>query len=790
MIEVQPELDGGRLSPRDIVQRRQKNEWDLALVQRDEVWKEDRIRLLLDSLIMDYPIGSLLFCQIERPGSAVIGMGAGPSGVRPMRSGVPQLVDGQQRIFAIFSIFTGQGYGRFYLNPFREPSRDAGYIVWRRFDPILDISTEGFDERLAEPVADRERYIDLSNWMSIDERLKSEIDAARVGEIVRMLDGQFRLPHSEEWRSQIASRLEQVRAAWLHASIPMILAKVREPEDVLEVFTRVNRGGAPVSGNDLYFAAVKTFWHDPQLSKPGEQSAHTALKEIADATGGLLDIYGALSLVSRLALAGLGLSDMVPVSVDRLSRANKGPILRSMKAIAPTVARSSRWFTDALRRHTRLGFALTMTRQQIWEEVFAFVVASSAEREWTASDVADVEEYALGTTLFGYQQVLGDAFRRDAFSVALAAGGRDSRMPVHEVIGVAHGRRPKLERGRQRVRGITALDERLALARSNPGLLVALAQRLPLDWTHLDLDHVLAAANQSRFRLPRGFGRRYAEEHTYLNWPGNFWFLDSSANRSVQELPPREKFAQLRKWAVSDPDGKGRIGPGSHSAMTDGDLEKFEDLGDALAPLSGIPLEDRPPQIREVGSQVSDAIRRRTEQLLNAALQTFPGVAHFAADADVQVAEVPDHPAILASRLGINHLLGAFGLDPESLSTARQRATERIYARRDALRVALSERVLELAEVEESWIWPRTRKPNPGSWIAFRLRGGHTIELGLHWSPEFGERLLVKAYPKTVDKLFSDFDQIPLGESIEATDAEIVEAFARHIIELQRSHPQ
>ena len=78
----------------------------------------------------------------------------------------------------------------------------------------------------------------------------------------------------------------------------------------------------------------------------------------------------------------------------------------------------------------------------------------------------------------------------------------------------------------------------------------------------------------------------------------------------------------------------------------------------------------------------------------------------------------------------------------------------------------------------------RSRKPHPASWTAFRLRGGHTIELGLHWSPEFGERLLVKAYPKTVEKLFSDFDHLPLGESIEASDAEIVEAFARHVIEL------
>ena len=81
-------------------------------------------------------------------------------------------------------------------------------------------------------------------------------------------------------------------------------------------------------------------------------------------------------------------------------------------------------------------------------------------------------------------------------------------------------------------------------------------------------------------------------------------------------------------------------------------------------------------------------------------------------------------------------------------------------------------------------------KPQPASWIAFQLRGGHTIELGLHWSAEFGERLLVKAYPKTVDKLFSETRSHPPGRIDRSQRRRIVEAFARHVMELQRSHPQ
>ncbi|WP_292836818.1 DUF262 domain-containing protein [Microbacterium sp.] len=581
-------IEGGRLAPRDIVRRRIENAWDLALVQRDEVWKEDRIRLLLDSLIMGYPVGSLLFCQIDRPGMASIPLGGGQAAVRQAETSNPQLVDGQQRVFAIYSIFTGRGYGRFYLNAFRDPSRDAGYILWRRFDPVLDTEVDGFNEREAEPIADRDRYVDLSNWLSLGELIEAEIDNSRVAAVVSILDYQFRLPDDATARTAIAARLESVRAAWLRKSIPMISASVRDPEDVLEVFSRVNRGGAPVSGNDLYFAAVKTFWHDPELSAPGETSAHAALKGIADATGGLLDVYGALSLLSRLALAGIGLSDMVPVNVDRLSKANKRPILRSMKSTAPLVAKAVQRFTAVLHEHTRMGYALKMTRTQLWEDVFGWVVASDAEREWTEGDISQVEEYVLGATLFGYQQVLGDAFRRDAFAVALNAGSAGREFPTREIIGVAHGRYPKLKRGRQQVRGLLNADERLEVARSAPHLLVAFSQQLPLGVGSVDWDHVVAAENQSRFRLPPGFGRRYAPTHTYLNWPGNFWFLDSSANRSVQEMPPREKFVRLREWALSDPRGKGRIGPDLNAGISGAHLKAFEALGTELASLTNV----------------------------------------------------------------------------------------------------------------------------------------------------------------------------------------------------------
>ncbi len=57
------------ISVRDLVRAQlglDEDPWELALVQRDLVWKQDRMVGLLDSLLAGYPIGSLLLCRVEQ----------------------------------------------------------------------------------------------------------------------------------------------------------------------------------------------------------------------------------------------------------------------------------------------------------------------------------------------------------------------------------------------------------------------------------------------------------------------------------------------------------------------------------------------------------------------------------------------------------------------------------------------------------------------------------------------------------------------------------------------------
>ena len=86
-------------SVRDLVRPQlglEEDPWELALVQRDLVWKQDRMVGLLDSLLAGYPIGSLLLCRVRRETDARQ-LGSSQGQERRVAAGTPQLVDSKQR---------------------------------------------------------------------------------------------------------------------------------------------------------------------------------------------------------------------------------------------------------------------------------------------------------------------------------------------------------------------------------------------------------------------------------------------------------------------------------------------------------------------------------------------------------------------------------------------------------------------------------------------------------------------------------------------------------------------
>jgi hypothetical protein len=631
-------------SVRDLVRsqlRLDDDPWELALVQRDLVWKQDRMVGLLDSLLAGYPIGSLLLCRVEQE-TDTRPLGTSQGQERRVAARTPQLVDGQQRAHALFSIFTGKGHGRFYLSLTRDWDRSLNYIEWR---PRLD-ETHAEDE----PALDDEEpipsdYADLSKWAEVADEVCSSLSESTLDDVISKLTNGLAPPTEAGARRAIVRRLERLCRAWQEKRIPVITATVDGPEDILEVFTRVNRGGAQVSGNDLYFAAVKTFWHDPSVSDDASITAKAALSSVELASAKFLDTWGALSLVSRLALVGLREGDMVPLKVDRVSRANKAHIIRALRAVAPVVAERIEPFIRVLRANSKLKQGLRYVHPYLWEEVFAWVVTSNrSASEWSAEHVPAVETYLLGASLFSYPQVLGDSYRRDALAVALAAGAASEVFPTSRLLATARWRGEDLRRGRSVVLPATALVE---IAKRNRALVIAAAQGLHDEVDGLDLDHVLASDWKNRkFRLPRGSGRRYRQEAAHFNDPGNLWQIDLSANRAVQEMFPTEKFKTLEDWPA---DGLGRVAASRNSGIEPEHLETFKKIGSLL----------EADKVEEAAPLFAALIQSRNEWLARRLVLEWPSsppITWFASDTEVPPEDVPPVPETVSLVLGIDHI--------------------------------------------------------------------------------------------------------------------------------------
>src|SRR4051812_9295825 len=205
--------------------------WRLALVQRHLVWDEVRMAHLLDSLLAGYPIGGLLLCRV-RSGSHVLVEQDGTRRAVEAGAGTWQLVDGQQRVNALVSIFTENArFGRFFLDMTkvrvpeevvlrrRDRRRELDYIVWRPDD-----------EAGADDLEGRDHYIDLSRvhaWanaqgqtavsLSADMLIEGSHDTASV---LRSSDPSFDADTADEGLRIATARTRRLLRAWADESIP------------------------------------------------------------------------------------------------------------------------------------------------------------------------------------------------------------------------------------------------------------------------------------------------------------------------------------------------------------------------------------------------------------------------------------------------------------------------------------------------------------------------------------------------------------------------------------------
>lgn len=764
------ELVRRRLSPTD--------RWNLALVQRAEVWDELRMRHLLDSLLADYPIGAILLSTVREQSRELVIQPDGKRSESDAASGSWQVLDGQQRINAMFSVFTDKGnYGRFLLNMVMErpsPAPAQGRAAKERAVPHIRHLQHADDETDA-----RQRHLDLSGWAAWAEERgdlrEVRIDASTVGGLLAELDSAFSAELGPD-EAQTASRtLQRLVRAWTKRSVPILRAEMDTPLDVLEVFSRINLGGVDIAGVDVYFAGVKTFWRDAEVRV--DQVLHDAPV--------LRNRLGVLRFLSRLASRALGYGDVLPLTVDRLA-GKKGDLLRAALAeitesdsvVRERLTAFVSWYVES----SELGYVLRQVKSELWDDVLAWAVASlRSDSAWFEENRKALDAYLLGATIFRYSPVLGDAFRRIAFHEALQAGASGEPFPLSEILAVVRAKtRLRGSRG-SAVSGMSSPADVEKLATRNGWILTALAQRIPYQLKEeddFDWDHIFPKAQAHRMWIPGLLGRRrHHPDRHLINSTGNFWALNSSANRSLQDLAGREKFNRLLKW-LRDDQAWG-VWDQVRWSISEQEIENFIVVNDKL--------NGDPDSIDEAMVIFKATVSARSQRLLDQALTRFPELRAMADDPAAPLHDATAKARDYREAIGLK--VGDLTLEAVDRSEARERLRERARS----CGAVIEMRLTDEGVLERSWRWePNGTGLGEAAFAAFELAGGNCIELMFKWEAAIGARLEVKAYPKygrsSKPNQYPEFAEVSLGIPWASPDEAVIEAFLGLVKRVQFIH--
>lgn len=766
------------VSVKDLVRHRldDADRWQLQLVQRDVVWDQVRVRQLLDSLLRGYPIGSILLCRVLE--------GSVTKGGHDVDSDAPLILDGQQRINALYSAFTEHGtYGSFLLRvtkPLQAPQpRTSRTNKDRSLGHLLHLNAP------EDQVDDRGHYIDLSLWQQWESR-NENVEAADISAEWLDTHGTEIDPHLDLTGESLVIATDWVRrllALWREPRMPVLEATIKSAMDVLEVFTRVNLEGVRVTGTDVYFAGVKTFWRDAeqQLGRLQEKIGSPFLKNRLDA----------VRFLSRVAGLGIGQGDLLPLSIDRLA-GDRGEVLRTalteLAAEDSTLLKRVRLFTEWYIQNSELGYVLHQVEAGLFDDVLGWVAAcSNSGTDWYEESKPLIDSYLLGATLFRYRSVLGDPFRRIALAEALLAGSRDEPFPLLEIIRVTKG---KTQLGGLRGRTVKGLEsplDRDDIANANGWLLIALVQKLPARHEpdeDFDWDHIFPRSLAVRMWAPGDGNRRRHHKHRHLiNSVGNFWALNYSLNRSIKDAVGEDKFDQLNDWAVTPGKKFETLKKSLGSAINDKERSDFIKVSKLLK-------EDDPTKVDSGMEIFKDLVERRTRRLLDEVLTSFPEVKLFAKDnREVGRYDTGDRPLDFAETLGITrphaHLAGL------GLKQARTLLKDRAQLLSAAIEPEL---VDSFGIVMNRWtgLNRRTGTNNLTTWVAYELVGGNCVELITKWTPFAGASLSFKAYERRgkSGNLYAEFDHIHIGVDWESPDHAIASAFVESVRHVEARHPR
>jgi hypothetical protein len=207
-------------------------------IQRPFVWSNAKVRDLFDSMYRGFPVGYLLFWQNASAG------GSRQIGTDEKGHKIPSLliVDGQQRLTALYSVFRGKNVV------------DDNYDARR-----IEIAFRPRDAKFE--VADAAIRRDPEFITNISEIWSSGRSSRKiVNDFLASLSEKTPLTEDEE--EQMSHNLDRLFDLQKYPFTALEIAPTVEEEQVADIFVRINSEGVTLKQADFILTLLSVFWEE------------------------------------------------------------------------------------------------------------------------------------------------------------------------------------------------------------------------------------------------------------------------------------------------------------------------------------------------------------------------------------------------------------------------------------------------------------------------------------------------------------------------------------------------
>ncbi len=204
-------------------------------LQRPFVWDSTKVRDLIDSLYKGLPVGVIVLWEILEPGRYR------KINLENKREPRFLVIDGQQRLTSLFSIINDKEIVnknfrkvklRISFNPIEEKFEVWNAAIERNPEWISDISTVFHNSST---------YPFVKTYLS---KLKSRVVESNISE------------------ERIAANIEKLKNILNYPFSVLELSSELDPEEVSEIFVRINSKGKPLNQSDFILTLMAVYWEE------------------------------------------------------------------------------------------------------------------------------------------------------------------------------------------------------------------------------------------------------------------------------------------------------------------------------------------------------------------------------------------------------------------------------------------------------------------------------------------------------------------------------------------------